>query len=663
MNRKILLNPSKFASKRAEQFAERLNDQASKIKTPADLLAEMFKSIKNFFLHLGKPTMKKRKIYDGSPPCSADINDTFTEVYNDTRLMADEQVMIGEAFRQSFNFTTTERTRLRNRVKKISEMVSDYIVTATNTISRCLVLQDSFTDHSKANMSTVGSPANLDVNNGVVTLGIVGNINRNENAEIIDIRTNQPNSMPGNFMVAYKKDSEVSQAQFLEGNASPQEQWDLYFNIDPHTSTKAILDGEPNTWYEHQLINVEEDYKKTGYQGKYPDTKGLGWKWSDGLSIYDGKKNESLEFTIIIKLPEPSIINWIDFHPYFPNESCYLTVNEVATSMKNAGDYDTCLLDPGDRNMKLGSGSNNLPPDVKDRNKFIGHGSWVFNARLAQYIKIKVTADKPYTCNIAHLYWEVEYDVETTTSYLFGLIKSSDTAHYKKRIEGPKFSRDKVIGFTGDVNITGEWAQAGSDAAGFLGGVIAGALGFIVDIFVDQKTEVKNEKMSSGFDIYPDGWRWCVGIRGIGISSYDYATKSTFISKTFNLHKPIKDISLSVSEMVPEEFYANDQKLKNSWIKYYVSVDEGNTWHTISPLERTPVYGEKDFPNKIVSVIQEDSEGQMPGKTYIKTDKEVKTVKFMADFRRPEELNDLTPALYDYKLRIVPGSTGEEEDL
>src|SRR5690606_21564739 len=162
-----------------------------------------------------------------------------------------------------------------------------------------------------------------------------------------------------------------------------------------------------------------EEYKKPGYQGQFPDTKGYGWHWSVGTPIYDGDRNESLEFSIIIELPEVTTINWIDFYPYFPNESSYLIINEVATSINNAGDYVSCLMDPGNRGVYIGSGSVSLPIDVKDRNKFRGHGTWLFNARPAKYIKLKMTAEKPYDCNIAHLYFEVSYEKKVTKRVLF----------------------------------------------------------------------------------------------------------------------------------------------------------------------------------------------------------------------------------------------------
>lgn len=618
--------------------------------------------VKNFFLTLGKPTMKKRLVYDGSPPCSEDINQTFAEVYDDTRLLSDEQVLAGEAFKDSFNYTTTEHQRLRNRLKKVGEMVNDYIVTAKNTLHRNLVVQDSFTNNEKADLSKVGNPANLDTKNGLVTLGIAGNTNHSPEARIVDISTNQPNSMPGNFMVAYKKEAAQSQALFLEGQSTIKEQWDLLFNIDPHSNTRSIIDGAANTWYEHQLINVKEEYKKSGYKGNFPDTKGFGWNWSDGSPIYDGDRDETLEFTITIELPEVRTINWIDLYPYFPNEDSYFIVNEVATSINNAGDYDTCLLDPGNRNLYLGSGSSTLPIDVKDRNKFRGHGTWLFNARKAKYVKIKLTAEKPYDCDIAHLYFEVSYAKKKTKRVL--VFKSSKTTYHRERVEGPLFSREKVMGFEGDRDVIGDWSKAGSDAAGWLGGVIGGLLGAIANVFYDEKVEIKNEKLHSGFDIYPaaggHGWRWCIGIRGIDINSYDYSPQSVFMSKTFTLNKPAKEVSLSVSEFIPEEFYSDNQKNKNSWIRYYLSVDEGNTWHPISPLERSPVYGEKNFPNKILSIVENESEEQTGNRTYVVSNKEVRTIKLMAEFSRPGTYPGLTPILYDYKIRIVP-KAGEDE--
>jgi hypothetical protein len=122
------------------------------------------------------------------------------------------------------------------------------------------------------------------------------------------------------------------------------------------------------------------------------------------------------------------------------------------------------------------------------------------------------------------------------------------------------------------------------------------------------------------------------------------------------LPKPAAEISIDVSEYIPEEFYKKDIKTRNQWIKYYLSIDGGTTWTAISPLNHRPVgYADETFPNKSIAITTGISEeAKIPGKTYITSDKPAKGVKFLAELSRPDDMTDMTPAIYDYEIRILP---------
>jgi hypothetical protein len=652
LNRDQIYSPSNFTQTRSKQLAEKLsnklNEALPKNKTQGDMLREVFNTIKDFFLNLGRPTFKKRHVYDNSPPCSADINDSFIEIYNDTRLMSDEQKLLGNAFKQSFNFSTTERTRLRNRIKEVAEMVNDYLVTAVNTISRNFVIQDSFTNDNKLDMDNVGNPANVDTKAGLVSLKINGSINRSKDATVIQAGSTNwpmPLSIPGNFLVAKKKEPAGNAALingFTSSSTKHEDQWSLEFSTDAHDDPANFLDGSPETWYEYQMINVKANLKLPGAN---PDTKGWGWTWDTGQSIYNGSQlKDKLDITILIKLAEKQRINWIDIHPYFPDKSCYITINDIQTSVNNAGDYVTCL-DAGDRGTKIGADTGPALT-VKDREKFKGHGTWVFADRECQFVRFDFTVEKPYDCPIGHIYWEEEYDQKTTKKFL-GFKTSEKTRHIKNRIDGPKISSNGVIDYK---NYSKEGALLG---AAF--GILGAALGFIAGLFFGKEVEIQNYKTRMGLDVYTDGnaWRWCLGLRGIDINTNTYEAKSTFMSKTFAVRQGLKNVGLSVSEFVPEEFFADNQVLRNKFIKYYISHDGGTTWNPISPVERTPVYGEKDFPAKVVSFVDYVPQEKGINKTYVQVEETPKTIKVMAELSRPEDMETMTPILYDYKLRIV----------
>jgi len=647
VNKDLLRSPSKFLTIRAQQFATKTQEKIledSVTKDQATIMREWLASIKNFFLTLGRPTFKKRHVYDGSPPCSADINNSFIELYNDLRLMDDEQKLLGDSFVQNFNWSTTERIRLRNRIKYIGEKVNDYVVTAKNALSRNYVIQDSFIDANKADLDLIGNPANLDIRSGVVTLKVNGQINRSKSAKVISVRSTPEAAMPGNFLCLEKKGTQqnIEIGTFMSGTTSgPKEEWELLYSKDPHDDPSTMLDGKAQTWYEHQLINVREDLKKPGAD---PDTLGYGWKWQDGSPLYQGDKNRDyMNVDIIVKLEEKCKINWIDFFPYFPDSRCYIKVNDIKTSLNNAGDYVT-VLDPGDRGTRIGAET--MPGvDFKDREKFKGHGTWTFPDRDAEYVRFEFTVERPYFPAIGHIFFEIEYDIKTTKKRLWK--KSSSEKHYVERVEG-QIDKTGLLSYK-DKSTLGAILGAG-------GGILGAALGSVLGGLWSTKKEIVNQKSRVGIDGYEGddkAWRWLFGCRNLDINTNTYEENNVFVSTNFQVQKGVKEVSLSVSELIPDEFFKDNLTKKNTFIRYYLSHDNGTTWTAISPLERSPVYGETNFPSKVISFVTTDMEDQVARKTFIKVDQIPTSIKLMAEISRPRSLDTMTPVIYDYQIRIV----------
>ncbi len=667
LNRNLIANTSRFLTNRAKQLAENISSKLSggDVKTQSDALSAFFGAIKTMFLTMGKPTMKKRYIYENTPPFSKDINDTFSEIYNDTRLIADEEVYLGESFKQSFNYSSMDRQRMRNRLKEIGEKVNDYMVLAKNSAPRTMIAQDSFGNLSKVDIDLVNNAANVDVKNGLVSLGINGSFNNSLEAEVIKMSSNHVEAMPGNFLVCYKKisDANYKTSAMIDGIVDrEQETWDMFYNSDPHGAWQAITDESADTWFEFQMINVKDEYKKPGAK---PDTKGYNWTYNDGSAIYGGVPNKDyLQLTIVVDLKEEKDINWIDLFPYFPHESSSLRVDDIQTSINNAGDFVSCL-DPSERGRRISSNSAS-PLEVKDRDKFKGHGVWLFSSRPARYIKFILTTESSYVTNIGHIYWELEYD-KRTTKKAFWITTSVKDEHFKERVEG-RIGRDELISATTQASlgvITGAMAGVvagavlGNTICPILGGIIGALVGGIIASGFGTSKEIINQQTRMGLDVYPDGWRWCIGIRGIGINTYTYSPNSVLITKDFTFNNPVKQASLSVSEMIPDEFFSGDVTTKNQWIKYYLSHDSGATWTQISPIERTPaVIGEK-FPAKTISFAKEALPMQDVNKQFVIIKEDVKTLRLKVEFYRPEDQEFLTPILYDYKIKTI-GKAGDE---
>jgi hypothetical protein len=53
------------------------------VQSEGAVFSDLFKAFKDFFSRLGKPTVQKRILKEGSPARSKDYNDTMVEINND----------------------------------------------------------------------------------------------------------------------------------------------------------------------------------------------------------------------------------------------------------------------------------------------------------------------------------------------------------------------------------------------------------------------------------------------------------------------------------------------------------------------------------------------------------------------------------------------------
>lgn len=666
-NRDLIDVSRNIHNSQVNELADRLEKAIEErdVQDRGAILYQLFSGVRDLITKAGKPTMKVRHIPSLSPPRSKDINDTFTEVYNDTRTLFDEHRLLTKSSALNFNYTVTERLRLRNKIQRIGEMVNAYVVTAKNTLSKTIFIRDTFVTKDNIDTKSVSNPAEVYTKEGFAALKVTGSVERTDGATIISLTSNHEEAMPSNMYVGYKDDVGRSKERdnILNNEEDKGQKWSFEASKDPHEDPLTMFDGREDTWFEYQMINFPEEHQlETGR------TQGYNLTWSDGKKIYFGDKNkDNLKISMIIKLKEPTFGNMIILDPYIPAKSnLTYTIDYVGTSLNNSNDYRPAWNDEQSSKTYINGDSQTADLDVKDRMKYTGKGVWVFPSREFQYIKLDITCPEPYTETILHIYYTIDYEVHKTSGVLAW--KKTEVSHHQIRVEGEK--PDKNI-ITESTKKAKHYGLEGMAAGGILGLAATGGLvglaiglfaGFVTGTLFGSKEEVKNvQQVERNIDAYEDGWRWVIGIREVSVQSNKYASSGTLVTSNRILTKPARDISLSVSEFIPEEFYKNNIKTKNEWIKYYISVDNGSSWHRISPVEHSPVGFEGEvFPNKIISVAPDlTEEGMSVGKTYLSSEGEIRFIKLMVEFNRPEEFEDMTPILYDYEIRVLPSEVEE----
>lgn len=147
--------------------------------------------------------------------------------------------------------------------------------------------------------------------------------------------------------------------------------------------------------------------------------------------------------------------------------------------------------------------------------------------------------------------------------------------------------------------------------------------------------------------------RYAVGIKDIGIYHYRFGAVAEIVSVPFSSPKEIYKVQLRVVEQIPAAY-----PIDITYILYYVSADDGETWHQINPIDH-PVITADDgqvvprtitFNPEIGGVADELNK-------YVETRDPVYALRYRAILRGATDIPDAdryTPVLKRVRLMMYP---------
>lgn len=145
------------------------------------------------------------------------------------------------------------------------------------------------------------------------------------------------------------------------------------------------------------------------------------------------------------------------------------------------------------------------------------------------------------------------------------------------------------------------------------------------------------------FENYP-AKRFSIGLRSIDVGYSVYATKAQIISKPFIFGYNVKNLTISADT----NFNLENGNSNNSYIKYYVSLDDRKKWIQISPIEN-PFNGTPEILSLNENI---QNFGQIKGVAYFNSPDipvETKSVIVKIEIEKPKYENN-TPIIYSYQI-------------
>lgn len=573
-----------------EQAQLRLGSAATQeeVSQLADEIFYRYQSI------IGKPLFQARQVVYGELPFLEDYYENNKEMEKDLGILFSELNTIATYLVEYFNYSQSEKERIMSLVRSINGVVSDLQMLTEETTPNTIYLKESFTnyDNVDVDLTSIENRCMIHTQEGVLTLRRTAATNRSLDAKV---KTIQGNGSKGTYYLARKIASDTD-----------YENYEYVSTQIPNDSEASIIDGNVDSVYEYQMVNIPESEKSDKF--KYD----IEWAKGD-------EHNELLRLKLVTQLPEAKTINWINLNPYHAAGSPG-TVNVYSIRTSEDGINYKGLFQ--DDEFVLGQQVNGSPQSYRAEDlfdgsedfantKFTGQGVWSFPSRTARYVEFVLDQPNSYKELIGkETYYRRKKDSTTWTNI--------------PKQEVPSTIVDDKYGIHS----------------------------------VDSEYEIKKVLEVT------NGWRYAIGIRDIQIMSFEFDKASEFISKPFPVEDGIKKLMLYVNEKVPA-IYKEKVAESNDWIQYAVSFDDIE-WYRISPQHHQPV--NDSFPAKLLCINDNEADIDNAFSLYkenIQLDKTPTQVRLKITMKRPEksvedelDLIHTTPLVEDFAIKILTEQKG-----
>jgi hypothetical protein len=165
----------------------------------------------------------------------------------------------------------------------------------------------------------------------------------------------------------------------------------------------------------------------------------------------------------------------------------------------------------------------------------------------------------------------------------------------------------------------------------------------VVEQSFTAQGKIKNYRVAvqTAKERYP-AKRWCIGLRDIEVYKETFNSQLEIVSLPFNFDFPVESVMLSIDSNIDEAM------LKNISVLGYVSVDGGNNWIQISPIQ-LDFSGVPEILLFNQSVLNEYRLSGASYLTYPQVPREVKSILVKIKITKKNRLN-FTPSIYSYQL-------------
>lgn len=551
---------------------------AGLIRSDAELQHRIFQELNKFYQSIGKSTFEP--IYAWGPPYSKDHNQMMTQIQDDLLTLYSEVIYMTKDLMGNFEQVELERQSFDSRLKKLEDTLKGIGLNLSEP-DRKLIFRDYFVDQDQYAPDMVkGTPAQLSAEEGLLTLARVDDETYNDYASITIV---EGNGFPGNTHVVRSVGSSLK----YDGQEGL------------HISLSDILDGNADTWFEYEIIELTEQAEAL--------TEGKGFEYSEAID-WITKGTDPLRLVVKIELDKAKTMNWLSLSPFVPSDKGStppviekIVISDDKGTIHTAGEQET----------------------------FNSQKGYLFPRQKCKTITMYLRQDTGYETTVGHVFYK-QINKESMN------IVSSEIKD-GIRVHGPAVSIQN-LGITYDTGLQ----QIVYPIQKF-GDTIVGEEEKKQNLF---NIPVVSQNLHAGLEQVP-ARRYVIGLRDASLASYSFEMESEYVSKPFYSTTPLKEIELEIDTDIPAIF-PQDQE----WLEYYISVDSGRNWNPIHPRNtyRSAAITKYIINSSTPKEVRTEEIG------YIESLTEVHQVQLKILLKRPEGITDAsyyTPIVYGYELHAL----------
>lgn len=588
-------------SKNSIAFDERLRQEIAtvkrefkngNIKTQTDYVYAIKQLVVEFYKNLGRPSFRFHP--------TADVPSYTNYVDMITKAIADTTTIIAGS-QENYNSLAASRDKtdeaidvLLNRIDGIVA-ITDSLESKINSIRRAAetIFSDDFTENNNTGSSNTNELTLTDTTTGALMLGVSKNKSSSSDNIEVEIMSSS-NGFPGNTHEIFNSVGTINNNIKYKGENNPHIDLNLIkTNHGDNLST--------NDWFEFEMFNIAETLQDSTCMIGFNYKEGICWVTDDDELCLD------MKFT----LDNPSDANYIILQG-IPKTNANVS-NPVIYQITISD--DDSLTQTIDVNKELVG--NLVIPFTTQKAKTV-----IVKLRQAEYLSVKVC--RQYAINI---------DPTKISKYIDNDFKGFiqvDEPNQSIELLGLKYNQQ-----TGGVIYPNTQTST-----------------TFMDSEYSKSQLFYNTQSKNNYKIQQeavDANRFSIGIKEVDVRYRIYIKNGYYVSKSFESTEPIRQLTLNSDDFIPEMYadYLVDGQTVNDFIKYYVSFDEGNEWHRISPRHKAHTGPCTILINSNAAVLNRNV-----NVLYLDMINDPYTFKVKIELSRPDEIKDETPIIYEYNVDV-----------